>query len=113
MKLNLLEKNIIKNFLEKNKSGVQYDEFFYSELIVLNREFSGVGFMTCLHRYDELKVSSRDLSFKWGNVGAILNSEIDTGYLLYINDGYLAVIEGYTYDDDWPKEINSLDLYEV
>jgi hypothetical protein len=32
---------------------------------------------------------------------------------LYIKGGYLAVIEGYTYDDDWPKEINSLDLYGV
>ena len=113
MKLNLLEKNIIKYFLEKNKSGVQYDEFFYSELVVLDREFSGVGFMTYLNRSDELKVASHDLSFKWGNVGAILNSEIDTGYLLYIKGGYLAVIEGYTYDDDWPKEINSLDLYGV
>jgi hypothetical protein len=47
-------------------------------------------------------------------VKARLNaSKLETGYVVYVDNGYLTTIEGYTYGDDWPESIGSFELYEL
>lgn len=95
--------------LEKIRSTVNFDK-----VTVCDRELTGVGFLTELERSDELKLFDSGFSSRWGKIGARLNSsEIETGYLVYIDDGYVTTLEGYTYGDEWPEHIDRIELYEL
>jgi hypothetical protein len=40
-------------------------------------------------------------------------SKLETGYLIYIDDGFVTTVEGYTYGDEWPHQIEQIELYEL
>ncbi len=111
MTLNNLEKAIIKQFLTEKGVSIADDDTFFSDLNVDCRDFSGVGFITNLNKSPKLNVGTSHDSYKWGNLGAKLNSSIDTGYLLYVENGCLNTIEGYTYTEDWPDDIFQIETY--
>lgn len=113
MILNDLEKTLIKQFLERKAVSLQNEESFFSDLNVENREFTGVGFFSNLKKSEKLKVGDIRKSYKWGGLGAKLNSSIDTGYLFYVENGYLISIEGYTYAEDWPEIISEIEVYDI
>jgi hypothetical protein len=49
-----------------------------------------------------------------GRVGAWLNvSRVETGYIVYVDGGYLTAMEGYTYGEDWPAEVEQVELYDL
>jgi hypothetical protein len=109
-----LEKAVIERFLadpavKPNKRSVDFEA-----VNVSSREFTGAGFLTDFQRTDELKLFDESVSLRWGKVGARLNaSQTDTGYLVYIDEGYLSMIEGYTYGEDWPVEVEQLEIYDL
>ena len=81
---------------------------------VVDRELSGLGFLAEFERSEELKLFDAEVSLRWGKVGARLNaSKIETGYLVYVDDGYITAVEGYTYGDEWPDEVEQIELYEM
>ena len=113
MKLLDIEKQVIRQYLiTKRASKNVVDEFFLS-VNVKNREFSGVGFMSYLCTESAPVIDVELNSFNWGKVGIKINNSIDTGYLLYIEGGYITAIEGYTYDEEWPKSVTKIELYEL
>ena len=113
MTLNELEKALIKNFLMQSGNFIEDDATFFSTISIKSREYTGVGFFTKFHQTEKLKINYEQKSYKCGDLGAKLNNSIDTGYLFYIENGYLELIEGYTYDSDWPKDIHSIDIYRI
>ena len=61
-----------------------------------------------------MKLFNDGVSLRWGKIGARLNvAKIETGYLVYVDDGYLTAVEGYTYGDEWPNQIDRMELYEL
>ena len=81
---------------------------------VSDREFTGAGFLTEFARSRELKLFEDGVYLQWGKVGARLNAaKLETGYLVYIDDGYLTTVEGYTYGEEWPGEVDQFELYEL
>jgi hypothetical protein len=113
MTLNELEKALIKNFLMHSGNFIEDDATFFSTISIKSREYTGVGFFTKFHQTEKLKINHEQKSSRLGNLGAKLNNAIDTGYLFYIENGYLELIEGYTYDSDWPNEIHSIYVYSI
>lgn len=79
---------------------------------VASREFTGVGFFTNLkvdgsaargsNSRPELRVSGVDASISGLKHGA--------GFVLFVTDGYLDCLEGFTYDEPWPAAINQFSL---
>jgi hypothetical protein len=110
MYLNELEIAILSMYFEWKKMTIpKFDSVFVRE-----RWFSGAGFFTDLSKNDILKVDKNGVEEIWGEVGAKLNDDsIDSGYLLYIRDGYIETIEGYTYGDDWPEDIYNFTPYFI
>jgi hypothetical protein len=42
------------------------------------------------------------VSLRWTKAGARLGpSRIETGYVIYIDDGYIVAIEGHAYGEEW------------
>ena len=113
MILNDLEKTLIKQFMDRKAVSLQDDESFCSGLNAESRDFTGVGFIVNLKQSEKLKVDDASESYKWGALGAKLNSSLDTGYLFYVENGYLVSIEGYTYAEDWPDSISEIEVYGI
>jgi len=118
MCLNELEELLIQKFLEDDGIEIVRRKIDFNLVNVSDRELTGVGFLTQLLSCDELKISATTNSFKWGKCGATLNGEgsmgIETGYLIYIEKGYIDAIEGYTYgEEEWPERITRIEMYNL
>ena len=74
------------------------------------REATGVGF------YTDLDVSTYtgpqpELDLKFGDVVAEIDGlQQGAGFVLYVEAGLLAMLEGYTYGEPWPDRIESFKL---
>ena len=78
---------------------------------VSNRELTGAGFYTTLSVLPEAQSILGNPSFKLGDVIArIQGLKLGAGFLLYVQEGVLHMLEGYTYDEPWPQFIS---LYEL
>ena len=113
MKLTPLEAAVIRCLLADPNINLERTTLDFDAVTVGSREFTGVGFLTELARAEQLKLFDDGVSLRWGNVGARLNASVETGYLLYIDDGYLTAIEGYTYGDEWPSGITEMEFYAL
>lgn len=113
MILSNIEKAIIKSFFAYDGVSIDNDEVFFSNISVKSRNFTGAGFFTDFNESQKLKISNNPESYKWGHLGAKLNLGIDTGYLPYIENGYVKSIEGYVYDGHWPENINEIQVYYI
>ena len=75
------------------------------------REMTGVGFYTTFSVPDEVSRVPGNVSFKFGDVIAnIRGLKLGAGFLLYVREGALHMLEGYTYDEPWPQRISSFEL---
>ena len=79
--------------------------------IASKREMTGVGFFTTLevldptHRLDERSVELGDVN---AEISGLTHG---AGFLLFIRNGLLETLEGYTYGDNrWPEKISSFRL---
>ncbi|MGH9680191.1 MAG: hypothetical protein ACRD4Y_09580 [Candidatus Acidiferrales bacterium] len=78
---------------------------------VTSRKLTGVGFFTEFSATPEIKRLAGSPSFKLGDVnGTAANVKHGLGFLLYVVDGAIAMLEGYTYDDPWPTIVDGLAL---
>jgi hypothetical protein len=74
----------------------------YAVASVASREFSGVGFFTNYSVPSHVsRVAPPNLEL---SEGAILTTGISVGFTLFVRDGLLSMLEGYTYDQPWPDD---------
>lgn len=84
MRLNELEKGVIRQFLASKRINIEDEDAFFSDIKVESRDMTGVGFFTELVPSGKLKISQREKSTISCNFGALLNGSIHTGYLIFI-----------------------------
>jgi hypothetical protein len=78
---------------------------------VSSRKMTGAGFYSEFVVPPEVPRVVAPLKFKLGDVnGTADNVKHGLGFLLYVNEGTLSMLEGYTYDDPWPPEFRGLVL---
>jgi hypothetical protein len=86
-----------------------------SHASVSSRKFTGVGFFTHFAIGSDAAVR-RDLpSAELSGVGAEVAGLSDgAGFLLFIRDGVVSFLEGYTYGDAvWPETITEFSVFEI
>jgi hypothetical protein len=114
MKANKLEQAVIQRMLADQKVSPLRRQVDFDAVKVRNREFASLGFLTEFECSDELKLFAADVSLRWGKVGArLVPANVDTGYLVYVDDGFLVGIEGHTYGAEWPAQMDEFSLYEL
>lgn len=114
MKPNELEIAVLRSFLADREQHPAAFPASLDSLNVTDRALTGAGFLTEFERSRELKWFQDGVSMRWGNVGARLNApRLETGYLVYVDDGYVTAVEGYTYGDPWPEHVDSIEVYEL
>lgn len=77
---------------------------------VTSRDYTGVGFFCAFTIPPELRVSAIP-DFHLGDVnGTVEGLQHGAGFVLFVRNGRLSMLEGYTYEERWPKDINDFDL---
>ncbi len=91
----IMENTVISNDLLKQ----------YHTAKVINREFTKYGFYTKYEVNPDLKLKSIEKAVL-GNVQAKVNNlKNGVGFALYITNGLIDTLEGYTYDECFPDAI--------
>jgi hypothetical protein len=96
-----MEKEMI-NLIMQNESILNKQH-----LSIINREFMGAGFFSYFEGF------TYDSDLQISNIGALLNNSIQVGFTLFINKGKMNFLEGYTYNEPWPKDIETYEVFLV
>ena len=91
----------------------------YAKSSIAGKEFTGVGFYFYFLVPEQVERLSGKQDFVFGDVyGDIVgdaasfnSSEFGLGFLLYIKNGVIATLEGYTYGDKWPENLSQYQLH--
>jgi hypothetical protein len=89
------------------------DQFSVSR--VKSREATGVGFYLNFDVSNDFPGVHVELEckrdFEVGDVEAEIDSlQHGAGFVLFIRDGRISFLEGYTYDEPWPDEVKNFSL---
>jgi hypothetical protein len=98
-----LEKAVLDAMLDKPGEPFETVRKQLAHAAIANREFSGVGFFTHFVVPPDAPVR-RDLpSQEIGHVVAEFPSlQHGAGFVLFIRERVVSMLEGYTYDEPWP-----------
>lgn len=104
-KFNKIEKAIMELLLQGNDPVLQILHYQFQKCSFSRRELTGVGFFTFFSVPNNIpRVNQK--SFQFGDVLAgIKGLKNGAGFLLYVRQGLIYMLEGYTYDEKWPKKI--------
>jgi hypothetical protein len=114
VRANELERLVVERFLADHELKPVRSALHWDLIAVKERSLTGAGFLTEFEPSRELKVLGEGVDLRWGKVGARLNAQkVETGYLVYVDGGYITTVEGYTYGVPWPDRIDGIELYEL
>ncbi len=114
--LSELEKNVIKAILKSNDKNDMREKLFcqYKGLCVKKRTFTNVGFFTEFYDCDDIFLCEGIESLRLGGIHAeVSNLKYGAGFVLYIKNGRIVLLEGYCYDEKWPNDADIIELFKV
>jgi hypothetical protein len=109
--LSPLEKAVLEMMLEKPNEHIEVIRQQLAHAQVGRREFTGVGFFTRFLIPSDATVR-RDLpNMEIRNVAAEFpGMQHGAGFVLFIRDGVISMLEGFTYDEPWPEQTDKFSL---
>lgn len=112
--LTLFERAVVEKLLDGEGEILSTLREQVSVIAVTKRQMTGVGFYTTFSVPDGARRLPGNPSFKFGDVTAkILGLNYGAGFLLYVQDGALHMLEGYSYDESWPEGEGTFELSYV
>jgi|SRR5271157_1312765 len=115
IELTSLEKEVLKWLLAGKDPVLIALETQMKKASKIRREFTGHGFYLYFIFSSTIQAIHKELPVKadffFGDVEAIIPSlNYGAGFLLWVKNGVVICLEGYTYDETWPKEIKEFTL---
>ena len=108
---NPLEDEVLKMLLDGRDDCLAILRLQAQHSRVSSREMTGVGFFTHFDVPPEVPRVLGQPKFWLGDVyGAAENIQDGVGFVLFVTEGALSMLEGYTYDEPWPDELRGLKL---
>ncbi len=109
--LTTLEDQVLEMLLRGEEEVLTILRHQAEQVQVSSREMTGVGFYTEFAVPPEVSRVPGCPTFKLGDVnGTADNVNHGLGFLLYVTNGALSILEGYTYDEPWPDDVRGLVL---
>jgi hypothetical protein len=109
-----LEKAVISRILDDPQLTAIRSDVDFDAVVVVERRSTGVGTLTNLGRSPELKLFDDAVTLIWWKVGARLNDEgLETGCVIYVCEGYVTVVQSYTYGEKWPDEVRHFQVHDL
>jgi len=111
--LNAFERAVLEKLLDGNHPVLAALRAQLEFCEVCSREFTGCGFFTTLkvdRAVEPAPTSRRRIQVLY--VGAEISGlERGASFVLFVTDGYLDFLEGFSYDEPWPPEISEFSLH--
>ncbi|BBB90464.1 hypothetical protein [Methylomusa anaerophila] len=106
------ERKVIEKLLNGEDNILKTLRNQYRKANIKNREFSGSGFFTTFDVPDDATRLEILKSFHFGDVlGQCDGVKDGIGFVLFIKNGAMNCLEGYTYGDDkWPETLENYQL---
>lgn len=105
------EQAVMQKLLEQDTpiNTILYEQ--YKQATVVKRDFTGVGFFTDFIVPKTAPSITEPVAHGYGDVQCSING-IDCfgGFVLFIENGVMACLEGYSYGHEWPNIITSYHL---
>jgi hypothetical protein len=109
MILNELERAVLTKLLEGEHPLLAQLREQLPHCRVSHRELTGHGFFAYLNVGDA--PGADDVKLRFGDVVAEIDGMLHgAGFLLFVDQGLLTMLEGYGYDDPWPSGIMGFTL---
>ena len=109
-KLSLIEEAVLTKLLTGNLPLLIQLQQQLEGCSVATRDLTGFGFYSTLDVPENIP-RTPGLNGKFGDViGEIPGLPSGAGFLLYVKDGVLDMLEGYSYDEPWPQSIEDFNL---
>jgi hypothetical protein len=107
------ENDVMRTILENKFEEIDILKEQYRNSQVLKREFTGCGFFSNFIVNDiEKKLRFENYNMKLSCLGELEGVKDGVGFILFIKDGFIDFLEGYTYGNEaWPEEIRKYKLY--
>jgi len=78
-----------------------------AEATAVHRELSGVGFFTRF-TLPETTAPAPVRCLRFGDVhGDIAGLQHGAGFVLFVDEGRITMLEGFSYGEPWPEEVNA------
>ncbi len=78
---------------------------------IKKREMTGCGFFLYFDINSNIDEFLKGKSFHFGDVNAkVTGLSHGAGFVLFIRDGYISDLEGYSYDEPWPEQVTDFEL---
>ena len=115
LKTTLFETQVIGLLLKGEDPVLHAIRAQYQQVTKINRELTGYGFYLHFYLPPNIARLYKHLpikpSFSFGDVEAVISSlENGVGFLLWVKDGLIDMLEAYTYDEAWPESITEYEL---
>ena len=109
--LTVLEREVLEKLLTGDNSQLEILRNQLTNATVSSREFTGVGFFANFHVPPDMVRLSNRKRLTIGDIAANIEGlKHGAGFLLFIDDGVLEFLEGFTYDETWPEKIENFKL---
>ncbi|WP_417431381.1 hypothetical protein [Kiloniella sp.] len=109
-KISEIEAAVLKFCVKMNVPNYENKTGLFDNVHVIDRIFNGTSFMTEFDRTEELKVGNDGDNYLISTLDAVLNNSIPSGYIAYIENGYITALEGFTYDEEWPDNLQNIEV---
>ena len=107
-KFTVLESEVMRKIIAEDPNISSILAKQYNVAKIISRDFTGVGFFTNFEIIDKNLKIKDNLKLTLGNVQAKIDGlEFGVGFVLFVEDGLISMLEGYTYDEPWPDTITS------
>ena len=106
-----LERDVLEMLLAGNDARLEQLRGQLDACRVRSREMTGVGFWTSLAVPPGIEGVGNGLRTRLSDVVATIEGlEHGAGFVLFIENGLLDNLEGFTYDEPWPDRIGGYSL---
>jgi hypothetical protein len=113
--LTTLEADVIDKLLAGDSPVLECLRHQWANANVSRRELSGAGFYVYF-ALETLSVpkATNAASLRLGDVEATIEGlQNGAGFVLFVTDGYLDFLEGYSYEEPWPDQIRNFSVRYV
>ena len=105
-KLNKLEIEVLNHYLDSKGIEKEYFGKNFETIEVIERRIIGSGYMVEIKTDKSLEDRGVLNDRGGGDLEGVINNKIAVGFVVYVDDGMLNAIEGYTFEEVWPENIS-------
>lgn len=110
MKLPEFEKALVSVFLNTAHEPPIENFVDPDGLVIKDTEDSILGILHCYEQSDASKLYNNKVDYNWELFDIQLNEKTRVGCIVYVRDGYLDSLEGYSSLEEWPEKIDTFEF---